>query len=168
MAGLAHIGVGFAMKWVAPKAPVAALVVGAEVLDLLCIPAMLSRQGDTFVMITTHSLAASLVWSAAAMGIAALAKADRRSAIMIGLAVFSHWILDFITHPMGAIFGGKPLPPDLPLFFTASSPRVGLGLYNHSYALAVVFDIGLTLLGIAAYIAFKVRQKKASGEGILS
>jgi hypothetical protein len=162
MAGLAHLGVGFALKWAAPKVPVAALVAGAEVLDLLCIPAMLSRQGDFFVMASTHSLAASLAWSAAAMGVAAAAKADRRSTIVIGLAVFSHWVLDFITHPMGAVFGGKPLPPDLPLFFTASSPRVGLGLYNYSYALAMVFDIGLTLAGIAAYILFKRRERKAA------
>jgi membrane-bound metal-dependent hydrolase YbcI (DUF457 family) len=162
MAGLAHLGVGFALKWAAPKAPVVALVAGAEALDLLCIPAMLSRQGDFFVLATTHSLAASLLWSAAAIGIAALAKADRRSAIMIGAAVFSHWVLDFITHPMGAIFGGKPLPPDLPLLFTASSPRVGLGLYNSSYALAVAFDIGLTLAGIAAYVLFKLRERKAA------
>src|SRR5512140_901574 len=163
MAGLAHLGVGFAMKWAAPKAPVAALVVGAELLDLLCIPAMLARQSDIFIMVTTHGLAAALIWSALAGGIAAVAKLDLRSSLAIGLAVLSHWLLDFITHPMGAIYGGKPAPPDLPLLGSLS-PKVGLGLYNHSYALALTFDIGVTLLGIAAYVGFKVleRQRRAA------
>jgi hypothetical protein len=34
--------------------------------------------------------------------------------LVIGLIIFSHWVLDFITHPM---FGG---PPDLPLLFDGS------------------------------------------------
>jgi hypothetical protein len=104
----------------------------------------------------------AFVWSAAAAGIAALLRGGLRTSLVLGLAVFSHWILDFITHPMGAIFGGRPLPPDLPLAFSAS-PRVGLGLYNSSYVLAVAFDLGLTLLGTAAYIAF--RKKSGSVKG---
>ena len=155
MAGLAHLGLGFALKLVAPEAPVVALVAGAEALDILCLPATLFRRGEAFVLAATHSLAASLVWSAAAMGIAAIAGADLRTILVLGLAVFSHWILDFITHPMGAVIGKKPrkpAPPDLPLSFSAVSPKVGLGLYNHSFALSVVFDIGLTVAGVAAYV----------------
>ena len=56
---------------------------------------------------------------------------------------------------MGAVFGAKPrkpLPPDLLLFFSANSPKVGLGLYNYSFLLSLIFDIGLTLIGIAAYV----------------
>jgi len=78
---------------------------------------------------------------------------DRRSGIVIGLLVFSHWVIDFITHPMGAIFGGTPLPPDLPLFFNGSS-KVGLGLYNHSFTIAMVTDIGMLLTGIVIYVFF--------------
>jgi hypothetical protein len=69
---------------------------------------------------------------------------------------FSHWITDFITHPMGAISGGKPLPPDLPLFFNGSH-MVGLGLYNHSFTLAMVTDMAMLLIGITIYILFKNR-----------
>jgi hypothetical protein len=155
MAGLAHLGIGFALKLAAPEAPLIALVAGAEALDILCLPAMLFRRGEAFVLAATHSLAASLAWSAAAMGIAAIARADLRTILVLGLAVFSHWVLDFITHPMGAVMGKKPrkpIPPDLPLSFSASSPKVGLGLYNRSFALSVIFDIGLTAAGIAAYV----------------
>ena len=154
MAGLAHIGVGFALKLAAPEAPVVALVVSAEALDLLCIPAMLFKRGESFVLRMTHSFLASIIWSVVAMGIAALARADFRTVVVIGFAVFSHWVLDYVTHPMGAIFGEKPrkpLPPDLPLSFSANSRKVGLGLYNHSFAFSLVFDIGVTMIGVALF-----------------
>jgi len=160
MAGLAHVGIGFALKWAAPKAPVISLVVASEVLDLLLIP-LLAAPAGTDVQSLTHGLFMAGVWSVTAVIVAALSRRDVRTSLVIGGAVFSHWILDFITHPMGAIFGGKPLPPDLPLFF-AGSPQVGLGLYNASYGLAVAFDLGLTLAGIASYIVFRKRASLAT------
>jgi len=147
------------MKWAAPKAPVIGLLVASEALDLLLIPLLAAPVG-TDTLSLTHGLFMAGVWSVASAALATLLRCDVRTSVMIGLAVLGHWILDFMTHPMGAIFGGKPLPPDLPLFF-ASSPKVGLGLYNGSYVLAMAFDLGLTMAGIAAYIAF--RRRKPSG-----
>jgi hypothetical protein len=66
---------------------------------------------------------------------------------IIGLLGFSHWVLDFVSHPMGM---GKELPPDLPLLF-AGSPKVGLGLYN-SVAAALITDFGLLAVGMAIYL----------------
>jgi len=153
MAALAHVGVGLALKWAAPKAPVIALVVAAETLDLMMIP-LLAAPAGTDAMSLTHGLFMAGTWSILAIILAAMLHSGPRTSLVLGAAVFSHWILDFITHPMGAVFGGKPLPPDLPLFF-AGSPRVGLGLYNFSYPLAVGFDLGVTIAGVAAFIAFR-------------
>ena len=103
----------------------------------------------------------SVIWSVLAALLAGRIYHDKRSGIIIGLLVFSHWVIDFITHPMGAIFGGTPLPPDLPLFFN-SSHKVGLGLYNHSITIAIATDIGMLLLGIGIYVFYRiklVRQK---------
>jgi len=160
VAGLAHIGVGFALKWAAPKVPVLGLVVAAEALDLLLIPLLVAPAG-TDTLSLTHGLFMAGVWTLAAFGIAKAARLGSWPSLVLAFAVLSHWLLDFITHPMGAIFGGKPLPPDLPLLF-AGSPRVGLGLYNYSYFLAVAFDLGLTLLGVAAYLVFRRRNRMAA------
>lgn len=163
MAAVAHLGIGFALKWAAPKAPVAGLLVASEALDLLLIPLLAAPAGsDTLAL--THGLFMALLWSATGFGLAALLGAEKRESLVVGLGVFSHWILDFVTHPMGAVFGGVPLPPDLPLFF-ASSPKVGLGLYNHSYALATVFDLGLLVAGFLAYLAYRRRYTFLSKEG---
>ena len=107
----------------------------------------------------SHSLFMSVIWSVLAALLVGRIYHDKRSGIVAGLLVFSHWVVDFITHPMGAIFGGTPLPPDLPLFFN-SSHKVGLGLYNHSFTIAIATDIGMLLLGIVIYIFYRIKLVK--------
>jgi hypothetical protein len=89
-----------------------------------------------------------VVWAVAGFGLAFLLTRDRRTSLVIGLLVLSHWVLDFVSHPMGM---GKELPPDLPLLFEVS-PKVGLGLYN-SVVAALITDFGLLTVGSAIYLS---------------
>ena len=59
-----------------------------------------------------------IVWGLCFGGLYWLLKKDARSALVIGICVVSHWVLDLIVHQ-----------PDLPLF-PGNSPKVGLGLWN--------------------------------------
>jgi hypothetical protein len=151
MAGLAHFGVGFAAKRIAPKVPVWILVAGGAVIDLiwgaLALVGPLLGVGSDALFPLSHGLFMSVVWSLFTIAIAVLIMREWRTGLVLGAIVFSHWVLDFISHPMGF---GKILPPDLPLFF-ASSPKVGLGLYQDIIA-AYVFDIGVFLLGLGIYV----------------
>lgn len=65
----------------------------------------------------THSLLAAAGWSVLAMIAGRAAARSSRIGAMLGGLVFSHWILDLITHR-----------PDLP--FWPSGPVAGLGLWN--------------------------------------
>ena len=163
MAGLGHIGFGFAVKPIAPKVHLLVLLIATELIDILWGVFYFTGLDRNRVSIDSspwsHSLFMSVIWSLLAALIAARIYRDRRSGIVIGLLVFSHWVIDFITHPMGAIFGGIPLPPDLPLFFNGSS-RVGLGLYNHSFTIAIVTDIGMLLTGIFIYVFNRIKPEK--------
>jgi membrane-bound metal-dependent hydrolase YbcI (DUF457 family) len=158
MSAIAHVGAGMALKWAAPEDNVVALAIAAEVIDLVYFPPF-----SLFMKVPlslTHGLFMAAVWSAVAVAIMFALRKKPRGALVMGLAVYSHWIIDFITHPMGAIMpGGSPQPPDLPLLFSGS-PTVGLGLYNHSAVVAYVFEFGVTLLGVGAYVAFKIREKR--------
>ena len=73
---------------------------------------------DLYYVPYTHSLIGSMLWSIAA-GIAyyLLRKADGTAAAIVGAAVFSHWVLDWLVHR-----------PDLPLY--DDTFKVGLGLWN--------------------------------------
>lgn len=88
----------------------------------------------------------SVVWSLTAGLIAGLIFRSRSAGFGIGLLVFSHWVLDFISHPM---LGG---PPDLPLFFEGS-PRVGLGLYTTlGLVTATILEFAVFGAGLGLYL----------------
>lgn len=159
MAGLGHLGFGFAAKPIAPKVHLVVLLVATELIDILWGFFYLTGVGNTESSPWSHSLFMSVIWSVLAALLVGRIYHDKRSGIVTGLLVFSHWVIDFITHPMGAIFGGAPLPPDLPLFFN-SSHKMGLGLYNHSFAIAVATDIGMLLLGVVIYVFYRINLIK--------
>src|SRR6476620_1269381 len=124
-----HYGVSFAAKRVAPTIPLWALFIAVQLLDVIWAPLVLAgiekvrivpgitatNPLDLYYMPFTHGLVAALVWSAAAFGIYRLAVrgSTMPAAAVVGGAVFSHWILDFVVHR-----------PDLPLY--DDSAKVGL------------------------------------------
>jgi hypothetical protein len=76
---------------------------------------------------------------------------DRRTGVVFGLVVVSHWILDIIVHV-----------PDLPLFFEGS-PLLGLGLWGSVPGLiaATVLEIVLLAGGILIYVT---PRRKTQGQ----
>lgn len=89
---------------------------------------------DLYYMPYTHSLVGAIVWSLLFAGTyRVLARsASARSTLIVGLAVFSHWVLDLLVHVH-----------DLPLW--DNTAKVGFGLWN---APAIELPLeGLLLLG---------------------
>lgn len=167
MAGLGHLGFGFAAKTLAPKVHIVVLLVATEFIDILWgifyVTGLDRGSAGIDSSPWSHGLFMSAIWSVLAALLVARIYHDRRSGIVAGLLVFSHWVVDFITHPMGAVYGGAPLPPDLPLFFH-DSLNVGLGLYNHSFTIAVATDVSMLFAGLVIYLWNKInflKQKKA-------
>lgn len=93
----------------------------------------------------SHSFLASLLWSLLAFGItyAILSRwtvqERKRAGLAISLAVFSHFVFDWIVHV-----------PDLPLWSDAS-PKIGLGLWNN-LPLALIVEVALVGIGFALYL----------------
>ena len=159
-----HLGIGFAAKPVAPKAPLWVLLVATQVLDLLSFLFMavgIESMGVTTIDLSrgiqyltpasvpwSHGLLMSVVWSILAGAIAYLFYRDRRTGIVVGLLVFSHWVLDLIVHL-----------PDLPLLFDGST-LVGLGLWGSGPGLVISGILELVLLtgGIAVYMVTRKRE----------
>ncbi|HKC39447.1 MAG TPA: hypothetical protein VKC15_07920 [Gemmatimonadales bacterium] len=128
-----HYGVSFAAKKLEPELPLWLLFIAVQLLDVLWAPFVLlgvekvrivpgftaTNPLDLYYMPYTHGLVAALGWSVvAALAYRFLARgASRRAATIVGIAVFSHWVLDFLVHR-----------PDLPLY--DNTAKVGLGLWN--------------------------------------
>jgi hypothetical protein len=132
-----HIGVALAIGRADRRLNVGAFVSAALLLDIalwlfvllgwesVTIPANFSRtQQPEFIFPYSHGLLAAAVWSALA-GAAVFIRYPRlkerklRAAALVGMAAFSHWLLDALVHV-----------PQLPLA-AASSGKVGLGLWQH-------------------------------------
>ena len=130
---IGHYGVSFAARRIAPSIPLAVLFVAVQLLDVgwsilvllgiekvRIVPGVTASNAlDLYYMPFTHSLPGALAWSLAA---AVLYRVIRRNgtslpAVVVGAAVFSHWVLDLLVHR-----------PDLSLY--DDTAKVGLGLWN--------------------------------------
>lgn len=137
---IGHFSVGLAAKPLAPKVSLGVLLLATWLLNLLVIGfgfAGIERGGNAGLP-WSHGLFMSVIWALVAALLAARIYRDQRARVVVGLLVFSHWVLDLVSHPIPfSSFSwrswqwsyGHPLPSDLPLLF-GGSPKVGLGLYN--------------------------------------
>ncbi len=98
----------------------------------------------------SHSLLMVLVWAGLfALGYFALTR-NRRGALLLAALVFSHWVLDWMTHA-----------PDLPLA-PYSDIKTGLGLWNYKWPVII---LETALLAAGVYIYTRVtKAKNATGK----
>jgi len=150
-----HYGVSFAAKRGDKTIPLWVLFLAVQLLDVFwgafvllgiervrIVPGITaSNPLDLYYMPYTHSLVAALLWSLGAYVAYRMIRgfgASHRSALLVAIAVFSHWVLDVIVHR-----------PDLPLIDDAQ--KVGLGLWNYP-APAFLLEIAVLFSGMVLYL----------------
>ena len=156
-----HYAVSFAAKSLRPEIPLGVLFIATQLLDVLWAPFVLlgiehvrivpgitaSNPLDLYYMPWTHGLITALSWSIVAWALWRAVARDARAragAGVIGLAVFSHWVLDFVVHR-----------PDLPLWDNRA--KVGLGLWNLP-VVAFVLEAAMLAGGLALYVRGRGRS----------
>jgi hypothetical protein len=164
---IGHFAVGLAAKPLAPKASLGTLIFAAQFIDLLwptllllgieqvrIEPGITAMTPLDFVRYpVSHSLLTVLGWGAA-LGLAYYAlRRERREALVLGLLVVSHWLLDALVHR-----------PDLPLY-PGDSPLVGLGLWQ-SVPGTLFVDLALFATGTWIYLRV-TRARDATGRWAL-
>ncbi len=150
---IGHYAAGFALKSVEKKASLGMLFIAVQLVDyLFFIFAPLGiekfRLVENFTAINhfdlyfypyTHGLLASFLWAALIYGLWRKAVGNARLALVMALAVLSHWFTDLIVHT-----------PDLPLLMD-DSPKVGFGLWNNFMA-TVVVEVLLLVGALVLYL----------------
>jgi len=154
-----HYGVSFAAKKAEPAIPLWVLFIAVQLLDVLWAPFVLlgiekvrivpgitaSNPLDLYYMPYTHSLLAAIGWSVVAFLVYRVVRpVPPRAAAIVGVAVFSHWVLDFLVHR-----------PDLPLY--DNTAKVGLGLWNLP-AVALGLEALLLFGAMWLYLRYTVRR----------
>jgi hypothetical protein len=150
---IGHAAVALAAKKLAPEVSLGLLFAAATWLDLvwpvlvlLGVEVVRIAPGDTaftpleFVSYPwTHSLVLALAWSVAfAVALAPWVRGTR-ARVLLAVLVFSHWVLDFVSHR-----------PDLPLA-PGESVKLGLGLWN-SIPATLAVEGALAATGLWLYL----------------
>ena len=129
---IGHFAVGLAAKRAAPRGSLGTYIAAATFLDMLwpvflllgieqvrIAPGITAFSPFDFVRFPwSHSLIMAVVWSLVFGGTHYALRRDKATAKMMSAVVFSHWVLDWVTHR-----------PDLPLA-PGLAFRTGLGLWN--------------------------------------
>ena len=132
-----HYAVSLALKKFEKRVSLGILFLAVQFVDILFFPFVLlgiervnivqnftqSTHFELEYMPYTHSLLASVLWAGAAYALFRWVIVKKNTiALVVALAVFSHWLLDLIVHT-----------PDLPLWSDASL-KLGFGLWNSAIA----------------------------------
>jgi hypothetical protein len=146
-----HFAVGLAGKRASPHASLGTYFAASVFLDMLwpvflllgierltVVPGITAFSPFDFVYPWSHSLLAAVFWSLAFAGGHYLLRRDMTTAKMLAAVVFSHWLLDWVTHR-----------PDLPLA-PGVAFKTGLGLWN-SVPGTLAVELLLFFLGVFAY-----------------
>ena len=156
---IGHFAAGFAAKKMDRSPSLGTLFMASQFIDLLWpiflimgLESVRIDPGNTaftpldFISYPfTHSLLGTLVWAFLFGLVYFLKRKQLKTALVLGLLVVSHWLLDFFTHR-----------PDL-LVIPGLELKVGLGLWNNVAATIIVEGL-LFIAGV--YLYMKVSKSK--------
>jgi membrane-bound metal-dependent hydrolase YbcI (DUF457 family) len=164
---IGHFAMGFGAKRFAPQVSLGVLFLACQLADLVW-PSLVLLGIEKFSIepgVTaltplnfqhypySHSLLALLLWAALfAVLYTVLRRAGKRAAIVIGLLVLSHWLLDVVSHR-----------PDMPVTLS-DAHRIGLGLWNHPVS-AIGVELLLFAAGVWSYAACTRALNRQGGIG---
>lgn len=162
---IGHFGVGLGTKSLDKRISLGTLFFASQFIDLLWpillllgLESVKIEAGNTSVTPLnfisypiSHSMLAVVIWGIIVAGVYYFIKKNLRGSILLGVLVFSHWLLDFLTHR-----------PDLPLF-PWSDYKVGLGLWN-SFTGTVIVE-GL-IFSAGVFIFYKVGKLQSKSKKI--
>jgi hypothetical protein len=168
---IGHYGIAFALKKYAPKTSLGILFIATQLADIVffilvtlgiehlrIIPGFTEASPfDLYDYPISHSLLGALSWSVATYLVVRFIPLRgpgdtpyrRRTALVLSVAVFSHFVLDFIVHT-----------PDL-LLVPGLDIRVGLGLWNNLIA-SIALELAILLVGCWIYL-----RSTPSGAGLV-
>ena len=167
---LGHYALAFGAKRIAPTVSLGTLFMACQFADLLW-PSLLLLglerveidPGNTLVTPLnfvsypySHSLVMLLVWSVVfALLYRAIRKPQPVAMTTVGALVFSHYVLDVITHR-----------PDMPISI-GGAQKLGLGLWNYPGTTLAV-ESAMFLVGAGLYVSVTREKDRAGQLGLLA
>jgi len=163
-----HYAASLALKRFEKRASLGVLFLAVQFVDIVFFPLVLlgierlnivenftqSTHFELEYMPFTHSLVAFLIWASLAYAFFRWVIVKSNSvAIVVALAVMSHWLLDVVVHT-----------PDMPVWSDASL-KLGLGLWNNAVA-TYLLEAALLVAGLWLYLRSTSATSKTGKYGM--
>ena len=159
---IGHYALALAAKRAAPRTSLGTLFLAVQLADMLWPvflllgweQAHLVPGPNPFLILwldsipISHSLLTLIAWGVLFAAVYRMRTGYAKGAIVVALAVVSHWVLDVVTHR-----------PDMPLY--PGGPKLGLGLWN-SVAGTVIIEVVMFTAGTWIYLG-TTRARDAVG-----
>lgn len=162
MTPIGHFSVGFAVKRFVPAINLGFLLLATWIIDIVFMIFALTgiegmdnlKSAGSVPSPLSHGLFMALIWTFLTVIITYIITRNKKTSLVIGIVVFSHWILDFIVWS------------NLPLFFKGST-MLGLGLYDkilfkipNGTIFTTIIEFGLFIIGVVIYISYIIKKRK--------
>jgi len=163
-----HYAASLALKRFEKRVSLGVLFLAVQFVDIVFFPLVLlgierlnivenftqSTHFELEYMPFTHSLVAFLIWASLAYAFFRWVIVKSNSvAIVVALAVMSHWLLDIVVHT-----------PDMPVWSDASL-KLGLGLWNNAVA-TYLLEAALLVAGLWLYLRSTSATSKTGKYGM--
>ncbi|MDH3549095.1 MAG: metal-dependent hydrolase [Gammaproteobacteria bacterium] len=163
-----HYAASLALKRFEKRVSLGVLFLAVQFVDIVFFPLVLlgierlnivenftqSTHFELEYMPFTHSLVAFLIWASLAYAFFRWVIVKSNSvAIVVALAVMSHWLLDVVVHT-----------PDMPVWSDASL-KLGLGLWNNAVA-TYLLEAALLVAGLWLYLRSTSATSKTGKYGM--
>jgi membrane-bound metal-dependent hydrolase YbcI (DUF457 family) len=163
-----HYAASLALKRFEKRVSLGVLFLAVQFVDIVFFPLVLlgierlnivenftqSTHFELEYMPFTHSLVAFLIWASLAYAFFRWVIVKSNSvAIVVALAVMSHWLLDVVVHT-----------PDMPVWSDASL-KLGLGLWNNAVA-TYLLEAALLTAGLWLYLRSTSATSKTGKYGM--
>lgn len=165
---IGHFAAAFAAKRVVPQTSLGTLAIAAQFIDLVwptllllgvervvINPALAGAPLEFVHYPVSHSLLSVAGWGLLVGAACFVATRRLRVAVVVGLLVLSHWLLDWLVHR-----------PDLPLLLDGG-PVVGLGLWDWPMV-ELALELALFGAGFALYRSTPAGRAAGAGPWILA
>lgn len=164
-----HYAASLALKKFEKRASLGVLFLAVQFVDIVFFPFVLlgiervniierytqSTHFQLEYMPFTHSLVASLLWAGAAYALFRwIVVKNHGVALVMAIAVFSHWVFDLVVHT-----------PDLPLWSDASM-KLGFGLWSNA-VVTYVLEAAMLIGALWLYLKSTTASTKTGKYGMV-
>ncbi|MHB8127432.1 MAG: hypothetical protein ACYDEX_00335 [Mobilitalea sp.] len=160
MSPTGHIAIGFATRNYAPQIPLFVFIAASYAIDLIYMLFVALGIDSIGYAPWSHSLLMVVTWSTLTVLITMSFTKRFKTGLILGLVIFSHWILDFFVWNDMLIVFNKNIRVGLGLYNRIGFSQTGFMEINTATMIASLIELSMLVIGIVRYVLYLKKARK--------